>query len=161
MVVISDTTAISNLYKIGKLNYLKLLFREVIIPNAVYDELLGIEQSGYDISEIKNAEWLIKAKVNDSQLLSKLHLDLDTGESEAIALAQERKCDFLIIDEKKGRKIAEALGIKTIGIIGILIQLKREKIIHRVKPILDDLRENAGFWISEKLYHFVLESEKE
>ena len=161
MVVISDTTAISNLYKIGKLNYLKLLFGKVIIPNAVYDELLGIEQSGYDISEIKNAKWLIKTKVKNNKLVSKLHFELDQGESEAIAIAKEKQADFLIIDEKKGRQIAEGLGIKTIGIIGILIQLKREKIILKIKPDLDDLRDNAGFWISEKLYRFILKSEKE
>ena len=161
MVVISDTTAISNLYKIGKLDYLQLLFGKVIIPVAVFAELKELAQIGYDISSIINSKWIIVAEVGESKLLTELLLELDEGESEAIVLAKEKHADYLIVDEKKGRLKAEKLGIKTIGIIGILIQLKREKIIQKIKPDLDNLRDNAGLWVGEQLYNTILESENE
>lgn len=83
------------------------------------------------------------------------------GEAESIALAKEKSADYLIIDEKKGRNIANSLNIKTIGIVGILIQLKHQKKIPAIKPDLELLREKAGFWLNEKLYRIILASENE
>jgi len=84
-------------------------------------------------------------------------LELDIGEAEAIALAVERKSDILLIDEQKGRKVASRLGLDRIGILGILIQAKNKGFIIEVKPIMDDLRIQAGFWIKNDLYNYVLQ----
>jgi len=160
MIVISDTTAISSLFIINKLELLKVLFHKVIIPNAVYEELLVLEQYDIDISVIKNAGWIeVKASKNFS-LIEELSQELDIGESEAIALAAEIEADLLIIDEKRGRLKAKELGIPTVGLIGIISQLKMKGHIRLVKPILDELR-NTGFWISDTFYHKILEAEGE
>ena len=161
IVIISDTTAITNLYKIGKLQYIKWLFANIIIPKSVLSELLELEKNGRNIDEIKKADWITVASVNDTDLLAQLLTELDLGEAESIALAKEKSADYLIIDEKKGRNIANSLNIKTIGIVGILIQLKPQKKIPAIKPDLELLREKAGFWLNEKLYRIILASENE
>lgn len=81
---------------------------------------------------------------------------MDKGESAAIALAKELQPDFLAIDEKKGREVAESIGIPIIGLVGILIVAKEHKIIQKVRPILDDLISIAGFRISKSFYSFIL-----
>ena len=101
IVIISDTTAITNLYKIGKLQYIKWLFANIIIPKSVLSELLELEKNGRNIDEIKKADWITVASVNDTVLLAQLLTELDLGEAESIALAKEKSADYLIIDEKK------------------------------------------------------------
>ena len=88
----------------------------------------------------------------DSSRVEDLSDVLDPGEAEAIILAEEINADLLIIDEKAGRKIANQLGLPVIGLLGILIQLKRKSVIEEVKPLLDQLIDEAGFRVSGSLY---------
>lgn len=81
---------------------------------------------------------------------------LDKGESSAIALALELNADWLIIDEQLGRQIAIEHKLKITGILGILIEAKRQGFIPLVKPILDDLINIAKFWVNPSLYNRVL-----
>lgn len=87
--------------------------------------------------------------------------DLDSGEAEAIALAIELKADYLLMDEIKGRQIAENFGIKVTGILGVLIKAKEEGLIAEVKPYLQKLVNEAGFWLNPKLIEKILEIVKE
>ena len=61
-----------------------------------------------------------------------------------------------MIDEKRGRKAAEQLGLTAIGLLGILLKAKQKRAVERVMPLLDALRQDAGFWISDVLYHDIL-----
>ena len=72
-------------------------------------------------------------------------------------LAIELRADALLIDEKKGRKIAQEYGIIITGLLGIFIEAKKEGFINKVKPTLDRLIFEAGFRISPKLYQAILE----
>ena len=87
-------------------------------------------------------------------------MNLDLGESEALALYWETEADFLLIDEKRGRIIAIRNGIKTIGTIGILLASKQKGLIKSVKPLLEQLAKN-GFRISETFYQQILERAEE
>ncbi len=107
MIVVSDTSPISALFRIGELHLLPQLYGEIIVPFAVMGELLELEKSGVDIGLIKQATWLVSIKVKEQKQVDHLLLDLDVGEAEAIILAKELNADWLLIDESKGRKHAK------------------------------------------------------
>jgi predicted nucleic acid-binding protein len=86
-----------------------------------------------------------------------MQANLDPGESAAIALCLNEKADALLIDEALGRRVAEDLGLKTIGILGVLIESQRRQFIPSVKTLLDRLEKEAGFWISPNLRIKVLQ----
>jgi uncharacterized protein len=77
-----------------------------------------------------------------------LNAKLDGGETAAIALCMAENADALLIDETLGRRLARLLGIRAIGILGILIEAKNSNLIPSVKTLLERLESEAGFWIS-------------
>ncbi|MEN0002895.1 MAG: DUF3368 domain-containing protein [Bacteroidota bacterium] len=153
MVIVSDTTAITNLHRVKLLFILKELYNQILIPPAVYEEL-AIYSNQKEI--IDNADWINVQSIKNEMLLSELLKELDQGEAEAIILAEETNADLLIIDEQKGRLFAKSHGIRIIGVLGILINAKNRGIISKLKPYLQELKENVGFHISEKLYIEIL-----
>jgi uncharacterized protein len=154
MIVISDTSAISNLLQIKHLALLFLLFEEIIIPEAVYEELCEVPTQK-QILEIYQQKIQIQTPINLA-LVAELETELDSGEAQAIALAIENQVDFLIIDELKGRNIAESKGLKIIGVLGILLKAKEKGHIIAVKPLMEKLRDDAGFFIKPSLHEYVL-----
>ena len=161
MIVISDTSCLSALFRIGELRILERIFHEIIIPQKVYDELMVLRKFDYDISEIQNAVWLKIENPSNSSLLQDLLKNLDEGEAYAIALTVEIKADLLIIDEIKGRLAAQKLNLNITGVAGILLRAKAIGIIDEVKPFLDNMIQNAGFRMSQKLYSDILKAAKE
>ena len=147
MVVVSDTTAITNLLKVKLLLIIKGLYGQILVPQAVYDELAMLSAQKKIIDSHK---WIKIVTIHNQVLYEKLRENLDRGESEAIVLALEQDSDFLIIDEAKGRKIARSYGIRIIGLLGILVLAKEEGLILYVKPYLNELRDKMGIRVSDK-----------
>jgi uncharacterized protein len=134
------------------------LYQKIIIPKTVYDELERLEAGNKrNIDKIKQSNWIEIVAVKENDLISVLLLTLDKGEAEAIALAKELKADLLIIDELKGRKCAEQLHLNIIGLMGILLLAKQKGLIKSIKEFLIESQEEAGFWISEKLFNATIE----
>jgi len=156
MLVVSDTSPISTLFAIGELGLLRKVFGEVVIPEKVFAELSRLKDFGYDLSELKGATWLIVRPAQDTTAVKELSNQLDPGESEAIVLAQELEADFLLIDERRGWKVANALGIKTVGVLGVFLEAKKKKLIPAVAPLLDEIQAKAGFYLGESLRREVL-----
>ncbi len=153
MIVVSDTSAITNLFQINKLELLKLLYRKIKIPSAVFEELSQIPiQKNYILS----SDWIEVITPSNQNLVNTLLEDLDLGESEAIALALEISADYIIIDERKGRNIANQYDLQVVGIIGLFIQCKQENIIPNVKDLLDELIDQTSFYINPNFYRTVL-----
>jgi hypothetical protein len=161
MKVVSNASALINLARIGKLELLHELYGELVIPEAVWQEVVieGAGQPGTD--EVKAAAWIKKHVITNKQLLHALQQDLDAGEAEAIALASEIKAELLLMDERLGRETAHHLGLRYIGLIGVLIEARHKGLISAVKPHLDALRDMAGFRIRDELYLRVLRDEGE
>ncbi len=126
-IVISDTTALIILAKSDAFSLLSNLFQKIYIPKAVYDELMVKEDIvNYRIKEFDKIE--VKP-VRDKVILERIKtLKIDKGEVEAISLALELNL-MLIIDERKGRKIALNQGLKIVGVLGILIENYRKEFI--------------------------------
>ncbi len=158
MLVISDTSATTNLIQIDHLQILNNLYGEVLVPEQVYKELREYENHSEIIDSIS---WLIVKKVKDRQAVENLSDYLDLGECEAIILAREVEADLLIIDERKGRSIAKQQGLEIIGLLGVLVKGKREEYIKELKPLLDKLIEEIGFRVSKGLYKIILASVEE
>ena len=156
MIIVSDTSPISNLILIGQLDLLQQLFQTVIVPPAVDKEIEALGRLGKDISGYENAVWIRLQTPTDNERVSFLKLKLDEGEAEAIALAVEVGCELLLIDERLGTMAAIDQGLKTLGLIGVLIRAKHEGIISEIGPILLKLEVVAGFWIGDRLKERVL-----
>jgi len=161
MIVVSDTSPLINLAAVGQLDLLRQLYGHVIIPQAIYDEIVlaGVGQPGS--AEVKDAVWIETRRLKDQALADILNLELDRGEAEALALALELKAELLLIDERKGRAIATRLGLVHIGLLGALVEAKQRGLILAVQPLVDDLIAKAGFWISADLYRRVLQAAAE
>lgn len=157
MIVVSDTSALSALFLVEQLDLLPALYGKVIVPPAVMREMLRLEeQFGHDLSALKKAAWLSVIPVSDVQKVKKYRLVLDEGESEALVLTTELSADFLLIDEMRGRKVAQSEGIPHTGVLGVLLSAKAKELLHAVRPVMDDLLLKTKFRISQQLYDFVL-----
>ncbi len=156
MIVVSNTSPIINLAAIGKLEILQKLYEKIFIPQAVHYEISIARKGKPGALEIEKLEWIEVKEVTNHKLVKALQMELDEGEAEAITLAIGLKSELLLLDEPQGRKVASNLGLKFIGLLGVLIEAKRKGIIPSVKSIMDALMTKAGFWISHQLYTHVL-----
>ena len=155
MIIVADTTPISELAKVNYVNLLPELFGRVVILIGVYDELttgqhpaalIVGESSWLDVVAVKN-----RLAVEELQQAGKL----DLGESEAIVLAEEMGAKQLLIDEKAARRVAKARNLPLIGTMGILLLGKRQGYLENVKDVLDRMQKQ-GTRISDRLYMQVL-----
>lgn len=135
--IVLDSTCLIGLERIGRLEILPALFEPVIIPPAVDREFA------------KQAEWLSVEVRFDRSLTSVLQMGLGAGESEAISIAKGLGIR-IATDDKQARAAANALGLKVIGTVGILLRAKSAGVIDQIRPMLDGLDEN-GFHISRSL----------
>jgi hypothetical protein len=141
---------------VGQLNLMQQLYGTILIPTAVYEELLDKRAGEIVITAVQSATWLKIQPVQNQELVNELRNRVNVGEAEAIALGIEVKASRLLIDERLGRQTATEFGLKIIGVLGILLAAKRQNLITAIKPIIDDLMTQANFRISSKLYIDVL-----
>lgn len=154
--IVSNTSPIINLACIGRLDLLPALFGEITIPDAVFHEIAITHPDAPGASDVRTASWIRRYAVVNRPLVAVLRLELDPGEAEAIACATETKAQLLLIDERRGRMVAQRLGLATTGLIGVLLLARKRSMIESIRPLLDDLRREAGFWIGDALYTKVL-----
>jgi predicted nucleic acid-binding protein len=161
MSVVSNASPLISLARIGKLDLLRQLYDELFIPEAVWHEVVieGVGQPGAD--EVKAATWIKTQSVTNTPLVHALRQELDAGEAEAIVLTLETQAELLLMDERVGREVARHLGLRYTGLIGVLVEAKHKGVLSAVTPQLDELRNIAGFRISDALYVRVLQDEGE
>lgn len=165
MIVVSDTSPMTNLAAINQLNLLYLLYGEIIIPVAVYNELTQTTQTTINQTvpgsrEVQTLSWIKTQPVQEKQQVRKIltsKANIDIGEAEAIILAIELNADLIIIDERRGRMLASSYNLKVTGLLGVLLQAKNQQAIAAVKPLMDRLIQQAEFRISNELYQKILE----
>ena len=156
MIVVSDTTPIISLTKLNLLDVLGKLYGEVILPKAVFDEICASQAFSNEARAVQYCDFIKVRNIDDLQAVKTLRdAGLDLGESEAIVLAEMLPDSLLLMDERKGRKIALNMGLRITGTLGILIQAKNIGFVKQAKPLLDTLI-NANIRISESLYYSIL-----
>jgi len=159
VIVVSDTSVLSNLAVIGKICLLKRIYHDVIIPEAVADELANAGDDTPEIKAVLSLNWIQVRQASDLQTITTLQTEqlLDRGEACAISLALQLKADELLIDERLGRREATRLDLPKVGILGILLIAKRRNLISAIQPVIDALIAEAGFRVSRQLYEEVLQ----
>ena len=148
-IIISDTSCLIILTKIGELDLLRQLYKTVTITQ---DILLEYGEPLPDLIEVLQAK--------DPYRQQLLEMQIDKGEASAIALALETSENIIILDDWKARKLAERLGLSVTGTLGVIIKAKNNGIIPTIKPYLDKIRE-TNFRISEELEQIALKEANE
>ena len=138
--VVVNTTPIISLSSIDRLDLLRELYESVIVPEAVRAEVLAGGRARIGVSAFDEHPWIRVLPLRDpgrADLLS----DLDRGEAEVIALAQELKADLVVIDERLARRHARRLGLTMTGTVGVLVKAKLTGLIPRLAPLLDGIQQ--------------------
>jgi predicted nucleic acid-binding protein len=143
-VIISDTSCLILLHKIGEVELLKRLGSKIFITQIIKNEF-GMPLP--DWIEVKNPK--------DIHYQEILEMELDPGEASAIALALDLENTVLVIDDLKGRQVAQRLQLKYAGTFGLILRAKQEGIIASVVPILEKVR-RTNFRFSEKLLDSII-----
>lgn len=156
MIVVSDTSPLTNMAAIGQFDLLRRLYGRLHIAHGVWEELNADGKCWPGRDEVATADWIERHEVENQALVTALQRDLDRGEAESIALALELDADLVLLDEKEGRRAAKRLGLHIVGVVGVLLEARANRVVDALRPHLDALRQTAGFYLSESLYHHAL-----
>lgn len=159
MIVVSDTTPLLTLLKIGRIDVLNKLYNSVHIPFAVFEELTRNTEYPEEAEYFRNCPFLEVHSDLSAERVSLLQraTGLDLGESEAIILADEKQPSLLLIDESKGRVVAESMKLTITGSIGILFAAYQKKLL-----TADEIDQSVSMlkgmnrFIGEKLFNLLL-----
>jgi predicted nucleic acid-binding protein len=125
-------------------------FGEVLIPEAVYHEVVAQGLGRPGATEVASTPWIRVEQVRDPGLLRLLPDGLGPGEAQALILASERTLPILL-DEAAARREARRLGVWMLGSVAVLLDAKQRGLLPAVKPVIDRMVA-AGFRLSQALY---------
>jgi predicted nucleic acid-binding protein len=152
--VITNNTPLVALWVLGRLDLLRDLYGQVLIPQAVYQEFVATERVLRQTA-LDDAPWITVVRLDNPQR-ARVYVGLDQGEAEVLALAEERAARLLIIDELRGRRYARRLGFPLTGTLGVLLLAKERGLVVELAPLLIDLQD-AGLYLDSALVTRVLE----
>jgi predicted nucleic acid-binding protein len=156
-IVIADSGPIFSLALIGRLNLLDSIFDDILIPQAVWDEISSDETKPfYD----RVCDYF-KDRVKPINGFNDLTFIMDYGESESVILYKELEADYLLIDDRKARRIAENLGVNCIGTIGLLSVAKDKGFIDALRPIFEDFLKHKRYYSIDLLNAILLKKDEE
>lgn len=148
-VVISDTSCLIILHKIGEMDLLR----------KVYDTVSTTPEVAQEFMELL-PDWIKIEKVKDKKYQAFLETQVDFGEASAIALATEMESPLLLLDDLKARKLAAKLNLKFTGTLGVLSRAKQIGVIEKLKPIIKKLLA-TDFRISDNILAELLRKNNE
>lgn len=157
MIVVSNAGPLIALAKIGRFDLLQRIFGRLLVPQAVYDEVViaGSGRPGSDETQQALGDWIAMATVRNTAVARSLVTKLGQGESEAIALAVELSAGMVLLDDGKARTVAEFMGLHVSGTVGVLVQAHRVSLLADLRQALDELCAN-GFRMSDEVYRKAL-----
>lgn len=152
MIIVADASPLLHLARIGMLDLVRAAVGPVLVPRTVWGEVTESPVRPDVLAAIRGASWI--DVVDDPPSLD---LGLDPGETAAILLCEKLRADALLIDERRGRAVAIARGIRVIGTLGVVAAAHRNGAVERVAPVIEALRAD-GFWLSGELLEAFLAS---
>jgi len=154
--IVSNSTILIALSRIGHLWLLEKLFNELIIPQAVYIDVVVKGAGKPGSKDVADAEWIRVFNVKDTEALDEFLSIIHRGEAEAIELALELGVDLIILDDDIARQIAIMKGLNVVGTLAVLRQAKEKNLIPILKPLLDALR-SVGFYIGDEYNEILMD----
>ena len=156
MIIVSNTTPLIGLAVIQRFALLRQFFGEITIQQAVYDEaVIAGREAGGAKQEILAADWIKVVAAKDRLAVEILLDELDLGEAKTIVLTREINADWVLMDERKGRRKLAQLNQQKIGTLGILLKARQSGLLSVLKRELELLRQN-GFSISQQIIDEIL-----
>lgn len=143
-IVVADSSCLIALARSGQLEVLQALFGRIVIPAAVYDEVVNQGAGRPGSREVAQAEWIVTEQVQDKLAVQALRLTLGRGESEAMVLAAETTARLLILDDWRARQSAISMGLPIVGTLAVLNRAAEKGLIADMAASLELLRQ-AGF----------------
>ena len=147
--IVSDSGPIIAFSRIGRLEILKSLFGQVVVPIGVYEELVINGAGRPGSAEVRRSSWIQRGQVRNPEGMKEFSASLHRGEREAIVLAHETGIP-LLIDERRGRRTAVDMGIVVIGSLTVLAEAHREGIIKNTASLIQDMLD-SGYWIDPEI----------
>ncbi len=160
LAVVSDSSPLIYLTRLGHLSLLRKLHESVFVPQAVWDEVAvggkGLPESAA-LQEAVGDGWIsVKSPAGSASVLGNGAKDLGRADVEAILLARELGA-ILLTDDAEARDAAESVAVKVTGTVGLLVRARMEGHIPHLQPVLDQLRKRTNFRMTEKLYQQALQ----
>ena len=159
--IVSNTTPISNLLHLDKTSILRELFGTVCIPKAVSDEMNWVFAAFQPWGKCLEEGPVVIVPISNPLLVQQMVPLLHQGEAETICLALENKAKLCLMDDKDGRLVAQSNHLAITGTLGILLKAKQSGLLTAVKPLINELRIQHHFWVTEEMYVKILTIAKE
>ena len=152
MIVISNASPLIGLCRINRLHLLRDLWSNILIPEAVYQEVVVHGSGRPGAQSVANAcrDWIQVRTVSNRCEVEALQAILDDGEAEAIALGQELQANLLLLDNREPRLFAKKVGLPVMGTVGILRFAWQKGLLGSPGDELSELQ-RKGFWIDDAL----------
>lgn len=136
--IISNTSPLFYLYRLGHLELLQKLYGHIVIPEAVVDELEAGREQGEEVPNITKYDWIEVRSCHVPRLVQ-LITDFGAGEAQVLALALEEPNSLVILDERLAREVANLQNLHVTGTAGVILKAKQMGFISAVRPLLDRL----------------------
>lgn len=149
--VVSNTTPLSTLARVDCLEWIRIRWGRVLAPGAVWREL-GFLRDAAALARLHDAEkrgWIHRMEVADPERITKFVAQLDEGEAETLALAEEVGARLVWMDEAAGRSVAIEFGLRVTGTAGMVKWAREQGLIPAVRPMLERLRDLGGLYLSD------------
>lgn len=153
MRVVTNTSPLVYLFRLGLLDLLHQLYGQVVVPQSVVDELSVGRSEGFDVPDCSIHEWMVVETIAIPPLL-RLVTALGRGEAEALALALSRPTDLVLLDDGAARQLASMQSLRFTGTLGMLVQAKRQGLVSEVMPLVQQLQ-GAGFRMTTALISMI------
>jgi len=155
MLVISNSSPIIHLTKIGRLELLKNLYGQILVPTKVYSECTDTTSYRAETHYISSATWISIVQIENLKLFNLLYSEIDAGEAEAIVLSLERSADLVLLDDMEARMKARRLELRIAGTLGVLLKAKKSGLVQTLPAEIQKLEE-SGFWMSSNIKDKIL-----
>ena len=156
--IVSNSSPLMYLAKIKRLKLLRELFKEVIVPEEVYEEVVldGKEKGHLDASVVDQAirdKWIVVRKMEIKEEIKRFASEIGAGEIAAINLAKQERVSLVLIDDASARTIAESFGLNVKGTLFVLLTAYKRKLLKKDEVInLANELVGLGFRISQEVY---------